>query len=69
VRNLDLISRPEQTMQATTEHSRASQVTALFADGALSFDLPKGATLGDLAERLAYLRGHRLSTVTIKLNS
>jgi hypothetical protein len=30
----------------------SSQVMALFADSALSFGLPKGATLADLADRL-----------------
>jgi len=29
---------------------RAETVTALWADGAVSMDLPEGATLADLAE-------------------
>jgi len=56
-------------MQATTEHSLGSRVTALFAGSVLSFDLPKGATLEELAEHLADLRGRHLSTVIVKLNS
>jgi hypothetical protein len=31
----------------------ANQVSALFADRALSFDLTKGATFAELAERLS----------------
>ncbi len=42
--------------------SRPNQVMALFADSALSFDLPKEATFADLAERLDYLGGHHIGT-------
>ena len=56
-------------MQQTLQAPRSSQVTALFADRALSFALPKGATLQDLAERLVRLDGRRPATVTVKLAS
>ena len=36
----------------------ASRVTALFKDSAVCFLLPEGATLEDLAERLADLGEH-----------
>jgi hypothetical protein len=53
-------------MQTSVETSRLSHVTALFADRALSFALPHGATLKDLAERFD---GLKPSTITIKLAS
>jgi hypothetical protein len=56
-------------MRNILEPSRSSQVTALFADRALCFVLPRGATLGDLAERLARLDRRAPSTVTVKLDS
>ena len=56
-------------MQNTLEHSRPSHVTALFSDGALSFSLPKGATLEDLAQRLVRLDGRGPSKITVKLDS
>jgi hypothetical protein len=49
--------------------SRSSQVTALFADRALSFALPKGATLQDLAERLGRLDGRHPTTIVVRLHS
>jgi hypothetical protein len=36
-----------------------NRVTAVFDDGALSFDLAPAATLADLAARLAHLHGRR----------
>ena len=36
-----------------------NRVTAVFDDGALSFDLAPTATLADLAARLAHLHGRR----------
>jgi hypothetical protein len=48
--------------------SPSSNVSALFADRALSFGLPKGATLGDLADRLARLGAGAPLTVTVKLD-
>ena len=43
-------------MQSIHEEPHSSSVTALFADRALSFVLPKGATLEDLAGRLTSRR-------------
>ena len=43
-------------MRSTHEEPHSSCVTAFFADCALSFVLPKGATLEALAGRLASLR-------------
>jgi hypothetical protein len=42
-------------MRKIHDDRHASEVTALFADHSLSFRLPKGATLEDLTERLAFL--------------
>ena len=56
-------------MPIILEPSQSSQVTALFADRALSFALPRGATLQDLAERLGCLDGRQPATVTVKLHS
>jgi len=56
-------------MQNIHAHSRSSHVTALFADRALSFALPKGATLEDLAKQLARLDGRKPATITVKLDS
>jgi hypothetical protein len=48
--------------------SPSSNVSALFADRAFSFVLPNGATLGDLAARLARLGAGTPLTVTVKLD-
>jgi hypothetical protein len=56
-------------MQNILEPGRSSHVTALFADRALSFTLPKGATFEFLAKRLALLDGRVPSTVTVKLDA
>jgi hypothetical protein len=56
-------------MRNLHEHSQSSYVTALFADRALSFALPKGATLEDLADRLTQLGKGEPLTVTVKLDS
>jgi len=44
-------------MNATTSlhHPYSHHVVALFSDSMLAFELPRGATLEDLAARLAYL--------------
>jgi hypothetical protein len=42
----------------------ANQVTALFAGGALSFSLSKGATFADLAARLNDLGDRHLGMAT-----
>jgi hypothetical protein len=54
-------------MQNLREHSQSSHVTALFADRALSFALPKGATLEDWADRLTHLGKREPLTITVKL--
>jgi hypothetical protein len=56
-------------MRNILQASPPSKVTALFADHALSFALPKGATLEDLADRLARLGGGAPLTITVKLDS
>jgi hypothetical protein len=53
-------------MRNLHEHSQSSHVTALFADRALSFALPKGATLKDLAGRLTHLGKGEPLTITVK---
>jgi hypothetical protein len=37
-----------------------NEVTVVFADAALNFALPQGATLEDLASRLAVMEQHHL---------
>ena len=39
----------------TFNHPHSNHVVAVFADSMLAFELPRGATLEDLAARLAYL--------------
>lgn len=56
-------------MPNVLEDLRSSHVTALFADHELSFALPKGATLEDLAGRLAFLDRGKPLTVTLRLHS
>jgi hypothetical protein len=56
-------------MRNLHEHSQSSYVTAVFADRALSFALPMGATLEDLADRLIHLGKGEPVTVTVKLES
>jgi hypothetical protein len=51
------------------EEPHSSSVTALFADRALSFGLPKGATLEDLAGRLASRRLGTPVAINIRLGS
>jgi hypothetical protein len=54
------IRRPERKVVETA--------TAVWADGALSLDLPEHATLGDLAERVAaHGAGRRPLYVTVTL--
>jgi hypothetical protein len=54
-------------MQHVHEHTKWSHVTALFADRALSFALPKGATFEDLVERLTFLGGREPLAVIVNL--
>jgi hypothetical protein len=67
VPNLNLLLM--DAMRNILERSRSSYVTALFADRALFFALPKGATFEDLAERLVLLDGRAPSAVTVKLDA
>jgi hypothetical protein len=46
--------------------SRQSRVTAVFEDRALSFILAKGATLGDLSDRISDLGQPQPVAVTVK---
>jgi len=50
-------------------NSQSSQVTALFADHAVSFTLPKGATFENLADRFALLDRREPLMVTVRLDS
>ena len=55
-----------------TEHPMQNQVMAVFAPNALSFDLPRSATLADLAGRLAHLskrHGRALTSVSVRVRS
>jgi hypothetical protein len=51
------------------EEPNPSCVTALFADRALFFVLPKGATLEDLAGRLASLHVGTPIAINVRLDS
>jgi hypothetical protein len=54
------------------QHLRPSRVTAVFEDRALSFILAKGATLGELSDRLADLgqrHAGRPVAITVKFGS
>ena len=55
-----------------TERPMQNQVMAVFESNALSFDLPRSATLGDLAGRLAHLskrHGRALTSVSVRVSS
>jgi len=54
----------QTTQTATNPH--ANHVVAVFADSMLAFDLPRGATLEELAARLAYL-GERHAGAPIEI--
>ena len=56
-------------MEHLHHEPRSTRVTALFADHALSFRLPSGATLEDLADRLADLGDGTPVAITVKLHS
>jgi hypothetical protein len=68
---LDRLSPMEETMQGIhVSDSHQSLVTAVFKDIALSFELPQGATLEDLAGYLAdlgELHGGKPLAIDIKL--
>jgi hypothetical protein len=56
-------------VQSIHEKPHSSCVTALFADRSLSFVLPKGATLEDLAGHLASLHVGTPVAINVKLDS
>ena len=56
-------------MQSIHEKPHSSCVTALFADRALSFILPKGPMLEDLVGRLAFLHDDTPVAINVKLDS
>jgi len=55
-----------------TECPTQNQVVAVFEPNALSFDLPRSATLEDLAGRLAHLserHGGALTSVSVRVSA
>jgi hypothetical protein len=62
-------SIPEEPVRNLHQQPYSSCVTALFADRALSFVLPKGATLEDLAGRLASLHVGTPVSINVRLDS
>jgi hypothetical protein len=55
-----------------TERPTRNQVMAVFERNALSFNLPRSATLEDLAGRLAYLsepHSGALTSVSVRVNA
>ena len=56
-------------MRNIHEQPHSNWVTALFADRELSFVLPKGATLEDLAGRLASLHVGTPVAIKVRLDS
>ena len=59
----------EEPVQRVHEEPHPSCVTALFADRALSFVLPKNATLEDLAGRLASSRFGTPVAINVRFGS
>jgi hypothetical protein len=61
-------SLEERTMTPTRTElsSHANSVVALFPEGLLAFEMPRGATFADLAERIAYL-GERMDDGPISI--
>jgi hypothetical protein len=64
-----VFSIPEEPVQKIHEQPHSNCVTALFADRELSFVLPKGATLEDLAGRLASLRAGTPVAINVRFDS
>jgi hypothetical protein len=64
-----VFSIPEEPVQNIHEQPHSSCVTALFADRELSFVLPKGATLEDLAGRLTSLRAGMPVAINVRFDS
>jgi hypothetical protein len=64
IRIPDLRGNPMRHLHA---RSQSNHVTALFADRALSFELPKGATFEDLVDRLTFLGGREPLAVIVGL--
>ena len=56
-------------MRNIREEPHSSSVTALFDDRALSFVLPKGATLEDLVGRLSSLHVGTPVAINVRLDS
>jgi prepilin-type processing-associated H-X9-DG protein len=56
-------------VQKIREQPHSNRVTALFADRELSFVLPKGATLEDLAARLTSLRAGTPVAINVSFDS
>ena len=56
-------------MRNIHEQPHSNYVSALFADRELSFVLPKGATLEDLAGRLTSLRAGTPMAINVKFDS
>jgi hypothetical protein len=56
-------------VRSIDEEPHSNCVTALFADRALSFGLAKGATLEDLAGRLASLHVGTPVAINVRLDS
>jgi hypothetical protein len=56
-------------VQKIREQPHSNCVTALFADRELSFVLPKGATLEDLAGRLTSLRAGTPVAINVSFDS
>jgi hypothetical protein len=69
VSQLRLCSLLEEPVRNIHEEPHSSSVTALFADRALSFVLPKGATLEDLAGRLSSLHVGTPIAINVRLDS
>ena len=71
--NLSAGNEEGNTMQhLRTERPTQNQVMAVFVPNALSFDLPRSATLGDLAGRLAHLSERHsgaLTSVSVRVSS
>jgi hypothetical protein len=64
-----VFSIPEKPVRNIHEQPHSNYVTALFADRELSFVLPKGATLEDLAGRLTSLRAGTPVAINVKFDS
>jgi hypothetical protein len=64
-----VFSIPEEPVRNRHQQPYSLCITALFEDRALSFVLPKGATLEDLAGRLASLHVGAPVAINVRLDS